>query len=62
MLRACLRLFSSLVRNLGLTDGPEPDVALDKVFDQYGRPSRHRYRLVVYCLLAWPFGRESVYG
>ncbi|MFO7582849.1 DUF2853 family protein [Guyparkeria sp.] len=51
-----------LVKKLGLTDGPDLDAALDKVFDQYGRSNRHKYRAVVYYLLTRHFGREAVYA
>ncbi|RRQ24185.1 DUF2853 family protein [Guyparkeria sp. SCN-R1] len=51
-----------LVKKLGLTDGPDLDAALDKVFDQYGRSNRHKYRAVVYYLLTRHFGREAAYA
>jgi len=51
-----------LIKKLGLSDGPDLDAALDKVFDQYGRSNRHKYRAVVYYLLNRHFGRESVYA
>ncbi|MFW6020949.1 MAG: DUF2853 family protein [Guyparkeria sp.] len=50
-----------LIRKLGLADGPDLDAALDKVFDQYGRSNRHKYRAVVYYLLTPHFGREAAY-
>ncbi|MGF1447244.1 MAG: DUF2853 family protein [Pikeienuella sp.] len=51
-----------LIGKLGLADGPDLDAGLDAVFETYGRSNRHKYRAVVYYLLAKHFGKEAIYG
>ena len=51
-----------LIKKLGLSDGPELDIAIDAVMEKYGRSNRNKYRVVVYYLLAVHFKKESVYN
>ncbi|CAM1347278.1 DUF2853 family protein [Tenacibaculum insulae] len=51
-----------LIKKLGLADSPELDKAIDDVMERIGRSERHKYRAVVYYMLAKKFDKESVYG
>ncbi|ARE40573.1 hypothetical protein RGUI_2432 [Rhodovulum sp. P5] len=51
-----------LIRKLGLSDGPELMEAINAVIDTYGHSERHKYRAVVYYMLAKHFGKEHIYG
>jgi len=53
---------NSLVKKLGLSDGPELMDAINKVIDTYGRSERNKYRAVVYYMLCKHFGKEAHYG
>lgn len=50
-----------LIKKLGLTKGPDLDVAIDEVLEKYGKSNRNKYRAVVYYLLTLHFKKESVY-
>lgn len=50
-----------LIKKLGLTDSPALDVAIDAVLEQYGRSNKHKYRVVIYYLLAIHFKKEGIY-
>jgi hypothetical protein len=51
-----------MMKKLGLSDGPEPMDAINKVIAVYGKSERNKYRAVVYYMLCKHFGKESVYG
>lgn len=51
-----------LIGKLGLSDGPELDVAIDAVMEKYGRSNTNKYRVVVYYLLTVHFKKESIYN
>jgi hypothetical protein len=51
-----------MMKKLGLSDGPEPMDAINKVIEVYGKSERNKYRAVVYHMLCKHFGKESVYG
>ena len=51
-----------LMKKLGLADGPKLDQAISKVVDAIGKSKRHKYRAVVYYMLAVELGKESVYN
>ncbi|MDK3017823.1 DUF2853 family protein [Pseudodonghicola flavimaris] len=50
-----------LIRKLGLEDGPELDDAIAQAIETYGKSERHKYRAVIYYMLAKHFGKETVY-
>ena len=51
-----------LIKKLGLADGANLDAGIDAVIEKYGRSNTHKYRAVVYYLLAVHFKKESVYN
>ena len=51
-----------MMKKLGLSDGPEPMDAINKVIEVYGKSERNKYRAFVYYMLCKHFGKESVYG
>lgn len=51
-----------LINKLGLTDGPELDLAIAEVMEQMGSSNRSKYRANVYALLCKKFGKEDVYA
>tara|TARA_R110002049_G_scaffold258761_4_gene434546 strand:- start:1837 stop:2181 length:345 start_codon:yes stop_codon:yes gene_type:complete len=51
-----------LIKKLGLADTSDLDKAIDAVIEKYGRSNNHKYRVVVYYLLAIHFKKESVYN
>ncbi|PKH67906.1 DUF2853 domain-containing protein [Flavobacterium sp. ALD4] len=51
-----------LIKKLGLADGANLDAGIDSVIEKYGRSNTHKYRAVVYYLLAVHFKKESVYN
>ncbi len=51
-----------LLKNLGLTDGPQLMDAINAVIETYGKSERNKYRAVVYYMLTKHFGKEAVYG
>lgn len=50
-----------LIKKLGLTNSPALDAGIQTVLEQYGKANKHKYRAVVYYLLALHFKKESVY-
>ena len=50
-----------LIKKLGLKDGPELDIAIAAVIDQYGKSNKNKYRAVFYYLLTKHFKKETVY-
>ena len=50
-----------LIKKLGLSNNDKLDEGINKVVQHYGHSNRHKYRVVVYCLLTKYFGKESVY-
>jgi hypothetical protein len=51
-----------LIKKLGLADGANLDAGIDAVIEKDGRANTHKYRAVVYYLLAVHFKKESVYN
>lgn len=51
-----------LVGKLGLTDGPELDVAIADVVTTLGPSNPNKYRAVFYYLLVKNLGKEAVYS
>ena len=51
-----------LINKLGLSDGPELDVAIAEVMAQMGSSNRNKYRANVYALLCKKFGKEGIYA
>jgi Protein of unknown function (DUF2853) len=51
-----------LVRKLGLSEGPDLAVGIEKAIDTYGRSNRSKHRAVIYYLLVRHFGREAAYA
>ena len=51
-----------LIKKLGLADGPELMVGINKAIETYGSSERNKYRAVFYYMLTKHFGKESVYG
>jgi hypothetical protein len=47
---------------LGLADGANLDAGIDAVIEKDGRANTHKYRAVVYYLLAVHFKKESFYN
>ena len=52
----------SLIKKLGLADGPQLMDAINSVIETYGKSERNKYRAVVYYMLTKHFGKEAVYG
>jgi hypothetical protein len=52
---------TTLIKKLGLKDGPDLDAGINAVIEKYGRSNVNKYRAVLYYLLAVHF-KESVYN
>ncbi|MGB0967192.1 MAG: DUF2853 family protein, partial [Halocynthiibacter sp.] len=52
----------SIIKKLGLADGPQLMDAINATIETYGRSERNKYRAVVYYMLTKHFGKEAVYG
>jgi hypothetical protein len=50
-----------LIKKLGLADTPALDAAITEVMEKLGTSNRHKYRAVVYALLAVKFGKEGLF-
>ena len=51
-----------LIGKLGLSYGPELDVAIAEVMEKMGSSNRNKYRANVYALLCKKFGKEDIYA
>ena len=50
-----------LIKKLGLTDGPELDMAIATVINILGKSNRNKYRAIFYYLLVKELKQESYY-